>query len=168
MTVKVTFEAANITALHAAIAAFFGNDVPANPAATPLAMEAYAAAEPKRGRGRPPGSGKKAEPESESAPAPAPEAPVEDAAAKVAARVAAVSAEALANEKPAKPAPSGAVQLSKQMLQEALIEVVKKHGRDACGALCRKHGGPNLSALSVDVYPALYADARELLAKAAE
>lgn len=57
---------------------------------------------------------------------------------------------------------------SQQALRELLINIVKKHGRDACGALCRKHGAANLTALSPDVYPAVYADALELFAKPAQ
>lgn len=49
-------------------------------------------------------------------------------------------------------------------LRSTLIEVVKQKGRDACGELCRRYGGPNLSALNPAVYSALYADAQALLA----
>ena len=136
---------------HAEAVRFSGGMTGASAAVTALAAAAQSD-EPKRGRGRPPG--KKVEPEVE-APA-AEEAPaVQSAAAKVAARIAAVSAEA-------KPA---AAEITKQMVQNTLIEVVKKHGRDECGKLCRAHGGPNLSALDPSVYPAIYADAVETLAR---
>lgn len=115
---------------------------------------------PKR-RGRPPGSSKKAEPatsEEFTDITPQPADAVAEAKAAVAARIAAVSAEAT------KPAAKVA-EVSKQEVQLALIEVVKKHGRDACGQLCRNHGGPNLSALDPSVYPALLSEAQEMLAK---
>jgi hypothetical protein len=104
-------------------------------------------AEPTKPRGRP----RKVEPE--AAPAPEVEAPspVYAAAAKVAERIAAVSAEATA------PA------VTKADVQKLLIAVVQKHGRDECGKLCQKHGGPNLSALDPSVYPALLADAQAVL-----
>ena len=72
------------------------------------------------------------------------------AAAKVAERIAAVSAEA--------------PPVAKADVQKVLIAVVQKHGRDECGKLCAKHGGPNLSALDPSVYPALLADAQAVLA----
>jgi hypothetical protein len=125
-----------------------------------VGAEAAGQPEPeKRGRGRPPG---KAKPEPTAAPE---EFPVEDPADKVAARIAAVSAEASAPV-PA-PAPLN-VTINKQLLQNTLIELVKKHGRDACGNLCRKHGGPNLSALPESVYPAVYADALKLIEQPAQ
>jgi hypothetical protein len=61
--------------------------------------------------------------------------------------------------------PPPVTEITKQMLQNTLIGVVKKHGRDECGKLCRAHGGPNLSALDPAVYPALYADALKALAR---
>lgn len=97
--------------------------------------------QPKRGRGRP----RKVEPTATSDEFPAEvEAPVAPAPAPVAPASATVDA---------------------AMLRPVLIEVVKVHGRDKCGELCRKYGGPNLSALDPKVYPALYAEAKELLAQ---
>jgi hypothetical protein len=66
--------------------------------------------------------------------------------------------------KPEAPAPALAAVADVTALRNLLIEVVKKHGREACGSLCRNHGGPNLTALDPAVYPALYADATALLA----
>jgi hypothetical protein len=94
--------------------------------------------EPKRGRGRPPKAAAPVE-------APVAEAPVAETAPA------------------AEPPP--VTEITKQMLQNTLIGVVKKHGRDECGKLCRAHGGPNLSALDPAVYPALYADALKALAR---
>jgi hypothetical protein len=90
------------------------------------------------------------------APAPEVEAPtMAAAAAKVAERIAAVSAET---------APT----VAKADVQKVLIAVVQKHGRDECGKLCQAHGGPNLSALDPSVYPALLKDAIEVLDRDAD
>ena len=97
----------------------------------------------------------------------APVAPAE-AAAKVAERIAAVSAEALAPAPVAVPTPPAAPSITKADVQKLLIAVVQKHGRDECGKLCQKHGGPNLSALDPSVYPALAADAQAVLATEAD
>lgn len=70
-------------------------------------------------------------------------------------------------EEPATPTPAGRP-VDVATLRHTMIEVVKQKGRDACGELCRKHGGPNLSALNPAVYPALYADAQALLATDAQ
>lgn len=59
--------------------------------------------------------------------------------------------------------PEQAPTMDRATVQKKLIEVVQKVGKDACGALCRAHGGPNLSALDPGVYDALYADAVKLL-----
>lgn len=52
-------------------------------------------------------------------------------------------------------------------VRKALIAVVQKIGKAECAALCQKHGGANLTALDPAVYPALLADARAMLEKAA-
>lgn len=65
-------------------------------------------------------------------------------------------------------AASATASVDQATVRKALIDVVKKLGRDACGELCRKHGGPNLSALAEDVYPAIYADAQKMLQAASE
>lgn len=101
-----------------------------------------------------------------------PEAPAADAAAKVAARVAAVSAEAAA-PMPATPskqaeAVADAKPLSKADVQPVLIEVVKKFGKEACGAICQAHGGPNLSALDPSTYASVLAAARKQLEQPAD
>lgn len=142
MSVRITFEVASVAELHSAVLAFIGGP--------PAAEE-----EPvRRGRGRPPGSGKKpaaaaadefpAEPEAQSVPATPPVA---------------------ATPAPSKATPERSLDLA--TMRETLITVVKVHGRDACGALCRKHGGPNLSALPEEAWPGLYADAQALLAEPA-
>lgn len=106
-------------------------------------------AEPAKPRGRP----RKVETEAQaSAEVAAPTFAA--AAAKVAERIAAVSAEA----------PT----VAKADVQKMLIAVVQKHGRDECGKLCAKHGGPNLSALDPSVYPALLKDAIEVLDRDAD
>lgn len=61
-----------------------------------------------------------------------------------------------------------AASVDQATVRKVLIDVVKRLGRDACGELCRKHGGPNLSALAEDVYPAIYADAQKMLRAASE
>lgn len=61
-----------------------------------------------------------------------------------------------------------AASVDQATVRKVLIDVVKRFGRDACGELCRKHGGPNLSALAEDVYPAIYADAQKMLRAASE
>jgi hypothetical protein len=124
---------------------------------TAVAAETVAAATAapeteKRGRGRPPGSSaKKAEP----------------ATPEEFKDVTPQPADAVAEEKAAPKLPAG-VELTKHMVQNTLIELVKKHGRDACGTLCRKHGGPNLTALDPAVYPALYAEARQIIDQPAQ
>ena len=134
MTVRISFEADNIHALRAAMAAFFDEAAPAE------------SSEPKRGRGRPPKA---------AAPVEAPvAAPVEVEGQYEVPVVASKAAES-----------PPVTEITKQMLQNTLIGVVKKHGRDECGKLCRAHGGPNLSALDPAVYPALYADALKALAR---
>lgn len=111
--------------------------------------EAPAAAEAPRRRGRP----AKAETAPEAPVAPSePETPAPTPAEKVAARIAAVSAEATKGDA-----------IDKPTVRKKLIEVVQKIGKDACGSLCLAHGGPNLSVLDPAVYPALYADACKLL-----
>jgi hypothetical protein len=76
----------------------------------------------------------------------------------------AVPVEAPAAAPPPSAAPAAeAPTLSKGDVQKVLIEVVKQHGAEACGALCRKYGGPNLSSLKVEVWPALLTDAQALL-----
>lgn len=109
-----------------------------------------------RRRGRPP--------KAESTPTPAPEQ-VAAAAVRVAERVAAVSSEAMKAAPEPAPAPvePEAPTVDRSTVQKKLIEVVQKLGKDACGALCRSHGGPNLSALDPSVYPALYSNACTLL-----
>lgn len=126
----------------------------------PLAkvLEAVPTADAPRPRGRP----RKAEAEVEAPVAPA------EAAAKVAERIAAVSAEAVAPTPVAVPTPPAAPSITKADVQKLLIAVVQKHGRDECGKLCQKHGGPNLSALDPSVYPALAADAQAVLATEAD
>ena len=122
---------------------------------TAIATEANdtpAPAAAKRGPGRPP----KVTPESPAAPAVATEPSVDVTGATGTPKAAEPQAPA--------PSPPAAITIDKPLLQRTLIEVVQKKGRDACGALCRAHGGGNLSALDAAVYPALYADARALLA----
>lgn len=114
--------------------------------------------EQKPKRGRPPGS-KNAEVDPPVAP-PEPEV-IAEAAPPV------PTAPPAKPAKPAAPAPAAAA-ISKAQVQALLIEVVKQHGRDACGALCKKHGGPNLSSLDPSVYPALYADAQNVLSQEAD
>jgi hypothetical protein len=58
--------------------------------------------------------------------------------------------------------------VTKADVQKLLIAVVQQHGRDECGKLCQKHGGPNLSALDPSVYPALLADAQAVLSTDAD
>jgi hypothetical protein len=125
---------------------------------------------PKRGRGRPP----KAAPVAASA-----EFPSEDVDVKPDPVVAAAAAAGIAQmrETPAvnaigtgKPEPGAtfigttAGGLTMVEVRKALIEVVKEKGKEACGALCRAHGGPNLSAIDPKQYPALHAAAIALLA----
>jgi hypothetical protein len=98
-----------------------------------------------------------------------PEAETSSPAEVVAARIAAVSAESAPTATQAAPAASAAdnapaVAIDKKVVTEALVALVKKHGRDVCGALCRAHGAPNLSALAESTYPAVYAEAQKLLA----
>jgi hypothetical protein len=132
--------------------------------------ERYEAKQPKRGRGRPP----KAAPVAASA-----EFPSEDVDVKPDPVVAAAAAAGIAQmrETPAvnaigtgKPEPGAtfigttAGGLTMVEVRKALIEVVKEKGKEACGALCRAHGGPNLSAIDPKQYPALHAAAIALLA----
>jgi hypothetical protein len=100
---------------------------------------------PKRGRGRPP----KAAPVAASAefPSEEPEAPAAPLAPA-----------------PTPPPAADAGELTMVEVRKALIEVVKEKGKEACGALCRAHGGPNLSAIDPKQYPALHAAAIALLA----
>lgn len=84
--------------------------------------------------------------EAEPVEAPAPVVPVKAPAAKA-------------------PAAKPAVELTKPMVQQKLIEVVTKISKEACSSLCQAHGGANLSVLDPSVYPALYADACDLLDK---
>jgi hypothetical protein len=131
------------------------NNLANSKGANGVSPEAPAADKPKRGRPA------KVEVE-------APEAPAEDAAAKVAARIAAVSAEAPTPVTPAKAeAPAPAATLTKADVQPVLIEVVKRFGKDACGAICQANGGPNLSSLDPSTYPAVLAAAQEMLSKPA-
>lgn len=144
---KLTAAVQHATSIHGTAAAV-----------TALAAAAKSEEEPRRGRGRPPGSKNKPEPVASAdefpadaidpAPAPAP-APKPASAPAPAPKPVATSVDA-------------------PLLRSTLIEVVKKHGRDKCGELCRAHGGPNLSALDPSVYPAIYAEALELLAQDAE
>lgn len=96
---------------------------------------------------------------------PPPVAPVEDtaaAAAKVAARVAAVSTEASGTiVPPAETAPATAIE--KPVVQKALIAIVQKFGKDKCAELCQKYGAGNLSAIEAKHWPALLTDAQNLL-----
>ncbi len=155
MTIRITFEAASVSALRAAVAEFFAEETARlNHTGVPAA-DAPAAEPVKRGRGRPP----KAAPvaasaefpdEVETPPAPAPTTPTTlpnfTAPAKAPDFTAPVSAP------------------TKDAIRALLIEVVKQKGAVECGNLCRKHGGPNLSALDPKVYPAIYADAQAMLA----
>lgn len=125
---------------HAEAVRFSGGMTGASAAVTALAAAAQGD-EPKRGRGRPP-----------------------KAAAPVEAPVPTTTEAPVAETAPAAEPPP-VTEITKQMLQNTLIGVVKKHGRDECGKLCRAHGGPNLSALDPAVYPALYADALKALAR---
>ena len=70
---------------------------------------------------------------------------------------------------PAPPAaePPAAASVDVAEVRKALIAVVQKIGKAECAALCQKHGGANLTALDPAVYPALLADARAMLEKAA-
>lgn len=63
--------------------------------------------------------------------------------------------------------------VDKDMLQKKLIEVVQKFGaagdgRALCGAICKAHGGSNLSALQPSTYAAAYRDAVAVLALSPE
>jgi hypothetical protein len=122
---------------------------------TAIAAEATSDDKPKRGR---------------PAKVTEPEAPAPDAAAKVAARIAAVSAEAPTPATPSKQAEAAAdaKPLSKADVQPVLIEVVKKFGKEACGAICQAHGGPNLSALDPSTYASVLAAARKQLEQPAD
>ena len=73
-----------------------------------------------------------------------------------------------AEAKAAEPAPkqSSGEGVTIDAVRTILVEVVKKLGRDACGDLCRKHGAPNLSGLSPEVYAGIIEDAKSLLAEA--
>lgn len=98
--------------------------------------------------------------EAPTAPEPEVVNPAPTPAEVVAARVAAVSQEAAA---PA-PAPAEAPAVTRAEVQQALVAVVQKHGRDVCGAICKAHGGPNLSALDPATYAAALAMAQRVLA----
>ena len=157
MSIKITFEVSSIGALRAAVNAFLESDTlavdpKASGALSPPPPPPPAAEPAKRGRGRPPKAAPVAAssefPAEETSPEPAPEVPVAGAA-----------------EPPAPAAaPSGVYDIA--TMRKTLIAVVTHKGREACGELCRRHGGPNLSSLDPKVYPALYADAQALLATA--
>lgn len=104
-----------------------------------------------------------------------PEAPVDPltvaaqtvaAAEKVAERIAAVSAE---TEKPA-PTPEPAAdegeavgEVTKAQVQQAMVAIVQKHGRDVCGAFIKSFGAANLTALDESKYLAAYTTAKRVL-----
>lgn len=70
---------------------------------------------------------------------------------------------------PVKPAAAAAVAgLTSADVRKSLIQVVTKIGKEACTALCEKHGAPNLSGLDPSVYDAIVAEATQMLAEAAE
>ena len=153
MPISITFSGEDPRVVVADVSAFLSALTPAAarsaaPAA-PLAGDPQPEAEAPKRRGRPPKA-------AEQAPEP-PEAPQEATANAPEPTPAPQPAAAPA-------APAEAEAIDRPMLQKVLIEVVKRFGKDKCGELCRAHGGPNLSALAEDVYPALLADARKVLA----
>lgn len=147
MTITLTISVDSPAHLRQAIASI-GEQLGLHDDDVPPAPIAVASVEPTKPRGRP----RKVEPDAPVEPLDIPAPAV--AAAKVAERIAAVSAEA----------PT----VNKADVQKVLIAVVQKHGRDECGKLCAKHGGPNLSALDPSVYPALLADAQAVLSTDAD
>ncbi len=147
--IKISFEAATPAALRSIIADFLGADVQAFPA-EPGDVPAKRTRKAKGTEPAPAPEAPETAQETTSAPAPAP------------APAPAVEAPAPAAEAPKGDAPS------KLEVQKALVQVVKVAGREACGELCRLHGGPNLSALNPSVYAALLADAQKLLASTPE
>jgi hypothetical protein len=103
----------------------------------------------------------------------APTAPVETVSTPAAVET---PAPAAVVEAPA-PTPAPAVTteapaaVSKKDVQDLLIAAMKQFGGDGraiVGAICRAHGGPNLSALAESTYPALYRDAKALLEMSAD
>ena len=146
--IKISFEAATPAALRSIIADYLGADAPAHPA------------QPGDEPARRPRKPKVVEP------APAPEATeAPETAQETSAAPAPVEAPAPTVEAPA-PAPSG--QPTRLEVQQALVQVVKEFGREVCGELCRKHGGPNLSSLSPSEYGSLLADALQMLTTKAD
>lgn len=127
------------------------------------------AAEPAK-RGRKPKDAAQA-PEAPTAPADAPQAPQAVSPTPTAAvtpppPAPAPAASPTVAATPAPAAPSAPATIDKEAVQKILMAVVQKFGatgdgRALCGALCRAHGGPNLSALNAAVYPSLYRDATE-------
>ena len=152
MTVTVTF-AGDVPTILSEMRDFLG--AVANDSHPAPAMPAPVEQTPKPAarRGRPPKA-------AEAAPEP-PESPQEPTSPEPEPTPAPPAAEPPAAEPPA------AASVDVAEVRKALIAVVQKIGKAECAALCQKHGGANLTALDPSVYPALLADARKMLEKAA-
>ena len=64
---------------------------------------------------------------------------------------------------PAETKPAATAGTDVKVVRAALLEVVKRFGRDACGSICQEHGAPNLSALDPSTFPSVLAAANKLL-----